>query len=101
MSYSLQMVSLTDEEIAPVAADLLVLGYVFPGQPASRFSMQTTARKWPLVAVIAAVLTIVMAPMCIEPATVSIHRTRCQRNGRERKEDRKADLSYHGDPPWL
>jgi len=52
--------------------------------------------KWPLVAVIAAVFTIVMASMCIEPAAVSMHRTRCQRNGRERKQDRKGDLSYHG-----
>ena len=47
MSYSPQTASQIDEEIAPVAADLLALGYVFPGQPASRFSMQTTAPQVP------------------------------------------------------
>ena len=45
MSYSLQMASPINEEIAPVAADLWALGFVFPGQPASRFSMHTTAQQ--------------------------------------------------------
>src|SRR4029079_2584477 len=31
----------------PVAADRLALGYVFPGQPASPFSMQTTPPQMP------------------------------------------------------
>jgi hypothetical protein len=43
MSDSRQMASPIDEEIAPVAADGLALGSVFPGQPASRFSLQSTA----------------------------------------------------------
>jgi len=47
--------------------------------------LKRLSRKWPSVAVIAAVYTIVMASMCIEPAAMSMHRTRCQRTGKERK----------------
>jgi hypothetical protein len=49
------------------------------------------------MAVIATVFTIVMASMCIEPAAVSMHRSGGQRNGRDRKQHQKADLSDHGD----
>jgi hypothetical protein len=48
MSYSLQTASPIEGEIALVAEDLLAVGYVLPGQPASRFATQTTApRKVP------------------------------------------------------
>jgi hypothetical protein len=57
----------------------------FQGSQHLAFRCKRLPRKCPLVAVIAAVFPIVMASLCIEPAAVSMHRTRCQRNGRERK----------------
>ena len=41
--------------------------------------------KWPSVAVIAAVYTIVMASMYIEAAAMSMQWSGCQHNGSERK----------------
>ena len=49
------------------------------------FRRKIFSRKWPLVAVIAAVLTIVMASVCIEAAAVSKHGSCCQHNGGEQK----------------
>ena len=43
------------------------------------------SRKWPSVAVIAAVYTIVMAPMHIDAAAMSKQWSGCQHNGSERK----------------
>jgi len=47
------------------------------------------------MAVIAAVFTIVMPPVSIEPTTVRISGYRCQRNGGERKWDGTGKPSNH------
>jgi hypothetical protein len=47
--------------------------------------LKRLSRKWPSVAVIAAVYVIVMASMYIEAAAMSMHGSGCQHNGSERK----------------
>jgi hypothetical protein len=47
--------------------------------------LKRLSRKWPSVAVIAAVYTIVMAAIYIEAAAMSMQGSGCQHNGSERK----------------
>jgi hypothetical protein len=47
--------------------------------------LKRLSRKWPSVAVIATVFTIVMASIYIEAAAMSMQRSGCQHNGSERK----------------
>ena len=47
--------------------------------------LKRLSRKWPSVAVIAAVYTIVMASMYLEAAAMSMERSGCRHNGSERK----------------
>ena len=50
-----------------------------------RLRLKRLSRKWPSVAVIAAVFMIVMASIYIEAAAMSTHGSRCQHNGGKSK----------------
>jgi hypothetical protein len=69
----------------PLRKVLWRLIHCLQGSQHLAFRREIFFRKWPLVAVIAAVLTIVMASVCIEPAAVSKYGSCCQHNGGEQK----------------
>jgi hypothetical protein len=79
------MTSPIDEQLAPLPQIVWPLVMCFQGSQHLLFRCKRLPRKCSLVAMIAAVFTIVMAPVSIKSITVRISGYRRQRNGKERK----------------